>query len=183
MSMKIIIGLGNPDKKYELTRHNIGFMAINALAKKLGLTWKTNKKFQAEICQSGNFILAKPQTFMNESGKSARTIMSFYKLLPKKLGILKIKNSDLSTNLTVIHDDVDIDLGKYKISVDSRSAGHKGVESIICQLKTKNFTRIRVGSKTKAINKIPVEKFVLQKLEKEELTIINSLINKIISEI
>ena len=181
--MKIIIGLGNPGKKYENTRHNVGFAAVEALVEKIGSSWENNKKFQAEICHSGDTILVKPQTFINNSGQSVQAILSYYKLLPKKLGMFKIKDSDLSEILTVIHDDIDISLGKHKISVDSRSAGHRGVQSIINHLKTKNFTRIRIGIRTEMANRMPADQFVLQKFRGEELKIIDGLINKIISEI
>jgi len=174
--MHIIIGLGNPGDKYKLTRHNAGFMALDYLAKKQGEAWQSNKKFNAEIIKSGDILLAKPQTFMNNSGQTAQAIMSFYKLLPRKLGLLTAKNSDLSEILTVIHDDIDIDLGKYKTAINSGSAGHKGINSIINQLKTKNFKRIRIGIRTKKVSQIPTDKFVLQKFSAEELQIINNLI-------
>ena len=103
--------------------------------------------------------------------------------MPKKLGILKTANVDLSEILTVIHDDLDIELGKYKISIDSRSAGHRGVESIIDYLKTKNFKRIRIGICSPMLEKIPADKFVLQKFSDEEKAIIHPLISKIVGEI
>ncbi|MFA4833672.1 MAG: aminoacyl-tRNA hydrolase [Patescibacteria group bacterium] len=181
--MNIILGLGNPGKKYELTRHNVGFMAVDALAKKSGGNWETNKKFQAEICQTGNTIFVKPQTFMNNSGQSVQAVLAYYKLLPKKLGVFKVKDSNLSEILTVIHDDIDIALGKYKISVDSRSAGHKGVESIINHLKTKNFKRVRIGIRAEIAGKIPAEKFVLEKFRQEELKIIDKIIENLSAEI
>ncbi|MFH0923966.1 MAG: aminoacyl-tRNA hydrolase [Candidatus Falkowbacteria bacterium] len=191
--MKIIVGLGNPGEKYKLTRHNAGFMAVDAMAEKYNSAWKFNKKFNADITspqpspsqgegESGRLILAKPQAFMNNSGQAVQAILSYYKLLPKKLGIIKTKNSDLSNILTVIHDDIDIELGKYKISTDSRSAGHNGVQSIINHLKTKNFKRIRIGIKTDLAEKMPTEKFVLQKFDAKEMEIINNLILEIIAE-
>lgn len=167
--MKIIAGLGNPEKKYELTRHNAGFMAVDVLAKELGESWKKEKKFNTEIIKTGDIILAKPLTYMNLSGEAVQKILSYYKLNVK--------------DLIVIHDDIDIALGKYKISADSRSAGHNGVQSIIDALGTKNFKRIRVGIKTEKKEKIPVDKFVLQKFKKEELEIINQITKKIINEI
>jgi len=181
--MQIIVGLGNPGKKYKLTRHNIGFMAVDALAERLGLTWQNNKKFLAEIAKDNDIILVKPLTFMNNSGQAVQGILSFYKLLPKKFGLLTAKDADLSSVLTVIHDDLDIDLGKYKISLDSRSAGHKGVESIIDRLKTKKFTRVRIGIKTNNLEKIPPEKFVLQNFANQEKEIIDQLILKRIEKI
>ena len=180
--MEIIVGLGNPGKKYKLTRHNIGFMAIDALAKRLDLTWQNNKKFSAEVAKNNNTILVKPLTFMNNSGQAVQAILSFYKLLPKKFGLLKTADADLSEILTVIHDDLDIELGKYKISLDSRSAGHKGVQSIINQLKTKNFKRIRIGIKAPELEKIPADKFILQKFSQEELKIIKSVILSLLND-
>ena len=116
---------------------------------------------------------------MNNSGESVQAVMSYYKLLPKTLGIINKKNCDLSDILTVVHDDLDIKLGEYKTSVDSRSAGHKGVESIINHLKTKNFKRIRVGVKTQMLDNIPAEKFVLQKFNEEEMEKINSILEEV----
>ena len=170
--MHIIVGLGNPGEQYKNTRHNTGFMAVNALALKLGLNWQANKKFKAETAYSQELILIKPQDFMNNSGFSVVAVLSYYKLLQPD-------NAELSKILTVIHDDLDIEFSKYKISLDSRSAGHKGVESIINRLKTKNFRRVRIGIKTPELKKIPTDKFVLQKFSNEEKNIINQLILKI----
>ena len=95
--------------------------------------------------------------------------MKLLSRLPKKLGLLQKKDSNLSGVFTVIHDDLDIELGKYKISVDSRSAGHNGVQSIINHLKTKNFKRIRIGIKNKKPAQMPAKQYVLQKFNEEEL--------------
>jgi PTH1 family peptidyl-tRNA hydrolase len=177
--MEIIIGLGNPGQEYENTRHNAGFMLVDKLVAEAGASWTENKKFKALIAEAGGIIFVKPQTFMNLSGESVAAILSYYKLLPKTLGILKSKDADLSEILTVAHDDIDIELGKYKISTDSRSAGHRGVQSIIDRLKTKNFKRIRIGVKSEAHGRIPTEKFVLMRFSEEE----KEKINKIISDI
>lgn len=175
--------MGNPGEKYKLTRHNAGFMAVDAIAVRHGSAWRYDKKFKAEICDIENIILLKPQAFMNNSGQAVQAILSYYKLLPKKFGIIKAKNSDLSNIITVIHDDIDIELGKYKISVNSRGGGHKGVESIINSLKTKNFKRIRIGIKTETADKIPVEKFVLQKFNEEEIKIIDNIIANLAAQL
>lgn len=177
--MRIIVGLGNPGEQYKNTRHNTGFMAVDALASELGLKWETNKKFKAETAGGSGLILIKPQTFMNNSGFSTAAVLAYYKLLPKKLGILKAAKADLSKILTVVHDDLDLELGKYKISVNSRSAGHRGVESVINQLKTKNFRRFRIGIRTP--RKCGANKFVLQKFNEAEKDIINRLLAKIAS--
>lgn len=160
--MDIIIGLGNPGLPYKHTRHNAGFMVMDALARKLGLKWKNNVKIKAEEAKGHDIILIKPLTFMNDSGPAAAAALSYYKLTPAEL--------------TVIHDDLDIELGKFKISADRGSAGHKGVQSIISRLKTKNFKRFRIGIKTPALEKIPVDKFVLKKFGKEEMKIIKEVI-------
>jgi PTH1 family peptidyl-tRNA hydrolase len=177
--MKIIVGLGNPGQEYENTRHNAGFMLVDKLAHDAGAIWKFNKHFKAELAESRGVFFVKPQAFMNDSGVAVALVLSYYKLLPKTLGILKAKGADLSQILTVIHDDLDIEFGTYKISVDSRSAGHKGVQSIIDHLKTKNFRRIRLGIKSADRGQIPADKFVLMKFNAEEKEKINNLIKTI----
>ncbi len=176
--MKIIVGLGNPGEKYELTRHNAGFLAVDALARKYEAGWRRSKKFNAETADIPGVTLLKPLTFMNNSGLAVRAVMSFYKLLPA-FAFLRSSGGDLSEVLTVIHDDIDIDLGKYKISAASGSAGHKGVESIIRHLKTKKFRRLRLGIRTDYSQNIPTEKFVLQRFSKEEINIVKKITQKI----
>ncbi len=178
--MKIIAGLGNPGEKYKKTRHNAGFILLDTLIEKKGSNWEFNKKLGAQICQDGETLYVKPQDFMNNSGFSINKVLSFYKLLPTKL-FKKVKNSNLSETLTIVHDDVDISLGRHKISTNSRSAGHNGVQSIINHLKTKNFKRIRIGV-LGSKEQIPLEKYVLQKFSPEELEIIEKVNKKIIEE-
>jgi len=181
--MRIIVGLGNPGREYANTRHNAGFLLVDALAQKLELTWQTGKKLQAEIAKNGEIILVKPLTFMNNSGKAVKAVMLYYKLLPRTLGLLTKHITDLSSVLTVVHDDLDIGLGKYKISVNSRSAGHKGVESIIKYLKTRNFKRIRIGIHANVIEKIPDEKYVLGNFSRPELEKIEKLNDEILDKL
>lgn len=175
----LIAALGNPGEKYNKTRHNVGFIFLDKLAKQLNLAWTENKKLKCQIIKDGNLILAKPLTYMNNSGEAIQAIMSYYKMLPKKLGF-KTKNSDLSKNLLVIHDDLDIEFNKYKFSVDSRSAGNNGVQSIIHHLNTKNFKRLRLGTKTDLLKHISAKDFVLQRFSTEEQVTLNKLINDII---
>ncbi len=181
--MKIIVGLGNPGEKHKTTRHNIGFILLDYIIKEKGLKWESNKKFNAQICKDGETIYVKPLTFMNNSGQSVQAIMGFYNMLPKKMGIVKVKNSDLSNNLTIIHDDLDIELGKYKIATNSRSAGHNGVQSIINHLKTKNFRRIRIGIKGDKPKQMPIPAYVLQKFSLDELDKIKNKFTEITSDI
>lgn len=181
--MKIIVGLGNPGKIYEMTRHNLGFLVVEALAEKLGLVWQEKSKWQAQIAKTSDLILVKPISLMNNSGQSVAKVLSYFKLLPKRFGLVLSKNIDLSKVLTVVHDDLDISLGKYKISVGSRSAGHKGVQSIIEQLKTKNFTRWRFGIYTAAAEKLLAEKYVLENFSQAELKMLAPLIDKVVNQL
>ncbi|MFH1226237.1 MAG: aminoacyl-tRNA hydrolase [bacterium] len=161
--MKLIIGLGNPGKKYEKTRHNVGWLVLDDLKKKLNLHppaggWQEKKKFQALMAEGENLILAKPLTYMNESGRTARLIADYYKIKP--------------ADTWVIHDDLDIPLGKIKTKVGGSSAGHKGVQSIIDYLKTSDFNRVRIGIQPIGGQKEPSEGLVLKKfglLEKNKI--------------
>lgn len=175
--MHLIVGLGNPGEKYANNRHNLGFMALDIL---LGdVKWRFEKKFNGLIYEEGDKVYLKPQTFMNNSGKAVHDLLSYYNLLPKKLGIFAKKDVDLSDTLTVIHDDIDLELGKWKMVSDSRSGGNNGVQSIINHLKTKKFRRLKVGVKNELLrNQIPAEKFVLQNFNQEE----KELIKKILKE-
>jgi PTH1 family peptidyl-tRNA hydrolase len=176
--MKFIIGLGNPGEQYSKTRHNVGWLALDYL---LGpVKWQENKKFAALVHEDPIFTYVKPLTFMNASGESARKILDFYGFLPKKLGLFGKKDLDLRENLIVIQDDLDIEFGKFKIAEDSSSAGHRGIQSIIDQLKTKRFTRIRFGIKNSYLkNPIPSDKFVLQNFMPDELNAMPKIFDQI----
>ena len=119
--MQIIIGLGNPGEKYGNTRHNIGFMILDEMAEKLEATFHLKKGFNSEIIDleynHTTVKLVKPQTYMNDSGLAVSKIKNFYKVS--------------SRNILVVHDDVDLALGKIRIQLDGSSAGHKGIQSII----------------------------------------------------
>ncbi len=163
--ISLIIGLGNPGKKYQKTRHNIGWRVIDALAKKLKSTdFKEKKKLYALISRSKHIILAKPLTFMNNSGQSVKAIADYYQIP--------------SQNIIVIHDEIDLPLGKIKLQKNIGSAGHKGVDSVINKLKTKDFKRIRIG--IRPMRDVDVEKFVLGKFSQIEEKIIKKTIKKII---
>ena len=171
--MKLIIGLGNPDEKFEKTRHNAGFLIVDeiALSSKYQVS-NTQSKFNAKISNGiindKKIILAKPQTFMNNSGQAVKAIVDYYKID--------------SENIIVIHDDLDIPLGEYKISKNKNSGGHKGVQSIIDHLGTKDFSRARIGIMIEN-KKTPTEKFVLEKFSKEEMEVVNGVIEEIKNEI
>jgi len=199
-----LIGLGNPGKKYESTRHNAGFMALDAFARELDLAWQENKKCQALIAkhyypeamketgETASCLLAKPQTFMNLSGESVQKILAYHSASPllsrRDVGDealtrkVKSEEKNLDDSLTVIHDDLDIEFGQYRISTDARAAGHNGVQNIIDRLGTKNFRRIRIGIKPPADNLIPAEKYVLQNFSEQELKTIAEVISRIKKE-
>ncbi len=177
--MITIVGLGNPGVKYKKTRHNVGFMATDHLAQMYDVLFNMEKKFKAMSARLPFATLLKPETYMNNSGESVRAFLAYYKQIPKKYGVLKQKDVDFSDKLVVIHDDLDIELGEYKVSMDSRSGGHKGVESIILHLKTKKFKRIRIGIKP-FDNKIEIKNYVLEKFSPNELSKINVIIKKVI---
>ena len=142
--MKIIVGLGNPGKEYKNTRHNAGWLVLDALAKKLEIgNWKLKKKFKVEIaeveCEREKVVLVKPQTFMNDSGMAVAKIVK----------LLNCQMVELSQDLWLVHDDLDLELGEIKIVRDRGAGGHHGVESVINHLKIQDFIRFRIGIRTK----------------------------------
>ena len=133
--MYIIVGLGNPKSEYKNTRHNIGFDVIDVLSDKYNIATET-KKHKA-LCGKGiiegqKVVLAMPQTYMNLSGESIRELVDYYKI-------------NVETELIVIFDDVSLDLGMLRVRKHGTAGGHNGMKSIISQLGTENFMRIRVG--------------------------------------
>ncbi len=133
--MFVIVGLGNPGKKYENTRHNAGFMAIDALADKYGI--RVEEKKHKAICGTGviegvKVLLIKPQTFMNVSGESVRAVMDFYKIDPEE-------------EMLVIYDDISLSPGNIRIRKKGSAGGHNGIKSLIAHAGTENFMRIKVG--------------------------------------
>lgn len=132
--MKLIVGLGNPGDKYKDTRHNVGFDVLDKLAHELGsvdVRWEHSVKHNAVIAKVGEVVLVKPQTFMNGSGVAVGSLVHFYKLTP--------------ADVWVIHDDLDLPMGKIRIRSGGASAGHHGIDSIIAALKTDAFLRFRLG--------------------------------------
>lgn len=167
--MIIIVGLGNPGQKFKSTRHNAGFMVLDNFAEKNNFPeFALQKKYEALVSESvisrERIILAKPQTFMNESGKTAREI-------------LKNNKSQLN-NFVIVHDDIDLPSGKIKIVKERGSAGHKGVESIIKNIGNNGLIRIRVGVCPKNGKPKNPENFVIKNFTKEEREVIDKAINK-----
>lgn len=154
--IKLIIGLGNPDEEYADTYHNIGHLAVDFLNQ------------HAETNETNKLMKLKAKTYMNESGRFVLRIL-------KKSGVKP-------TELLIIHDDIDIELGKYKISFGRGSAGHKGVESIIKYLKTKKIWRLRIGiakQPADAAQKIKAEELVLKKINRINREKLNTVFKEI----
>ena len=159
--MKIIIGLGNPGNEYKNTRHNVGFYYLDLFANKYNLTFKEkyNGLYVKTIINDEDVILLKPLTYMNLSGECVIKFVNYY----------KIKNEDI----LVIHDDLDIDIGRIKLKENGSSGGHNGIKSIIDNLNTEQFKRLKIGiSKNKLYD---TKDYVLGKFSKEEIEIIKSL--------
>lgn len=164
--MTVIIGLGNPGNKYELTRHNVGFRVIDVLCEKHNI--KLNKLKHKALYGDGSIkgervILAKPQTFMNSSGESVRDIVEWYKL-PHE-------------NLIVIYDDVDLPAGTVRIRPEGSAGTHNGMRSVIYQLQSDSFPRIRIG-----IGKAPegwdLADYVLSKFTAEDFPLVKESIER-----
>ena len=170
--MKIIVGLGPPGKEYENTRHNIGFMVLDSYAKKENLNFskkKFNGVYAEKIIGTEKVIFLKPQSFMNLSGEVIGQFVQFFKVSLE--------------NVLVIHDDMDIDLGKYKLKPKGSSGGHNGLKNIALHLKTENYYRLKIGiSRNKNFD---IKDYVLGKFSKEEIIVLESILkdtNNIIND-
>src|SRR5688572_23476870 len=167
--MKLIVGLGNPGEKYARTRHNVGFIALDAYAKKHGLKWDEKKKFRAWIGEIGGdgdrLLLAKPTTFMNASGEAARKLVDFYNLGQH--------------DVLVIHDDADMEFGKLRLVRGGNDGGHQGVASLH-QHGIRDTWRLKVGVSNE--DRIPGEAidFVLKRFNASEKAKLPQLVAKAI---
>ncbi len=163
---KIIVGLGNPGPKYKKTRHNIGFIVIEHLAETYQLKFHLGKKsFKSETASGtidhSKVLLVKPLTYMNKSGEAVAAILNFYKNKPE--------------DILVIHDDLDLPLGRIRIVKGGGAGGHNGIRSIITHLGTQNFPRLRIGI-GRPHNETPVENYVLSPFSKEEWSLLEKII-------
>lgn len=159
--MKCIVGLGNPGKKYESTRHNIGFTVIDELAKRhhTDLSQVKHKAmYTIETIDGEKVMLIKPQTFMNLSGEAVRPLMEYYKIAVE--------------DVVVVYDDLDIPVGKLRLREKGGHGGHNGIRSLIQHLGTKEFKRVRIGV-GRPTNAQAVVDYVLKPFAKEETTEIN----------
>lgn len=175
--MHLIVGLGNPGDKYHNTRHNLGFEALELFRHKEALgEWQLEDKFKSEVVKQGDLIFARPQTFMNRSGLAVKKLADYYKIPAK--------------NIIVLHDELDIVLGHIKIRLGGSDAGHHGVESVMNELGTDQFIRVRLGiGNLKALsgehksNSFQAEKYVLETFLPNESSKIKAMLKRTIKAI
>lgn len=165
--MKLVVGLGNKGREYENTRHNMGFMLIDRYLQYKNITDKFKEKFNAIYIETTinneKVIFIKPMTYMNNSGIAVRAFIDFYKL-----------NSE---DILVISDDLDLDLGKFRLRRNGSSGGHNGLKSIISHLGTDNFKRLRIGISN---DEDDVINYVLSKFSKKELNEIDTMFDTLV---
>ncbi len=167
--MYLLVGLGNPGEKYTMTRHNAGFIALDYLAVKNGLVF-CDSKWPAEIIETALWqtplLLLKPQTYMNLSGEALALVVSSYQLSPRRV--------------IVIHDDIDLPLGRIKIVAKGGDGGHRGIRSIIERLGSRDFQRIKIGigrgQESETFRSAPVERYVLSEFAQAERLLLDEVL-------
>ena len=163
---QLIVGLGNPEPKYDKTRHNIGFEAVDALARTWQISLSENRRFQA-LCgegrspNGGKIRLLKPLTYMNRSGQAIRAAIDWYKLPPE--------------SVLIIYDDMDLPVGRLRLRLSGSAGGHNGMKSAIAHLGTQNFPRLRIGIGKSSPDKETVS-YVLGKFSPEETRIMSEVL-------
>lgn len=160
--MKLIVGLGNPTKEYEGTRHNVGFEVIDYLVEKYGIpldTLKHKGMYGKGMIEGTGVILLKPMTFMNLSGECVSQVANYFKIQPE--------------DIIVIYDDINLDVGRLRIRKKGSAGGHNGIKNMILHLNTEDFPRVRVGVGMKPAH-MDLAKYVLSRFSKDELPLMQS---------
>ncbi len=163
--MRLIVGLGNPGKKYSNTKHNIGFMSLNAYAEVNKIKYKKSIKFTSEIAKLDKAILIKPKTYMNNSGLAIRKVAKYYNITPE--------------NILIIFDDLNVPLAKIRLRFNGSAGGHNGIKSTIAHLQTQDFKRLRVGIGRNSSKEMKIDvlsdfsKQEVKELEKTKIDILN----------
>jgi PTH1 family peptidyl-tRNA hydrolase len=162
MSISLVVGLGNPGRRYARTRHNLGWVVLDALARKHGLAWQQAPAFEAELARwevapGRTRWLAKPLTFMNESGRAAGALARYYQLP--------------AAAVAAVYDEVALEVGRRKVSVSGSAGGHHGVASLLAHLGD-GFARYRLGIGPRQPPEMDLKDFVLTQFSPEQLTII-----------
>ncbi len=175
--MKLIVGLGNPGEKYEKTRHNVGFMAVEALRERLKLgDFRNESKFKAEVAR-GEFskekiIIMRPQTFMNLSGEAVQLVKQFYKVA--------------SEDVWLVYDDVDLELGTLRIRMEGSPGHHNGMKSVLQTMATETLTRFRLGVESRGVvapSQQDLSSFVLEPFRNEEIPQVNEMIGAFVEAV
>lgn len=166
----LIVGLGNVGEKYSNTRHNVGFLVVDAIARDYSVSFSHKKKMSADVAEtsssSGKLVLVKPTTFMNRSGEAVQKVIAWLK--PQEV--------------IVVHDDADLEFGDVRVKESGGSAGHNGINSIIESIG-KEFTRVRVGIGRPENDRVPLEDWVLGKWSESEKEKLPEIIKKTIAQI
>ena len=170
---RLIVGLGNPEPKYEKTRHNIGFEAVDALARRGQISWSENRRFQGWFGEGTRFKgsklhLLKPLTYMNRSGQAIRAVMDWYKLPPE--------------SVLIIYDDMDLPLGRLRLRLSGSAGGHNGMKSAIAHLGTQNFPRLRIGIGKSSQDKGSIS-HVLGKFSVQEAELISKVLELVVETV
>jgi len=160
--MHILVGLGNPGRKYSDTKHNFGFWVLNRFTEKRFLTFQAGKGDYL-LAKKGDLICIKPTSFMNNSGMPVLDVKQFFKVEPNQL--------------LVVYDDIDLPLGTIRLRDGGGTGGHKGIESIIYQIQSENFNRLRIGIATDDDMR-PAERYVLSPFKDEQKESVNEMIEK-----
>ncbi|MBW4544539.1 MAG: aminoacyl-tRNA hydrolase [Symplocastrum torsivum CPER-KK1] len=170
---QLIVGLGNPEAKYEKTRHNIGFDAVDALAKRSQISWNENRRFQAlfgegQASRVDKLRLLKPLTYMNRSGQAIRAATDWYKLPPE--------------SVLIIYDDMDLPVGRLRLRLSGSAGGHNGMKSAIAHLGTQNFPRLRIGIGKSGTDKDTVS-HVLGKFSPQETQLMSEVLQVVVDAV
>jgi PTH1 family peptidyl-tRNA hydrolase len=170
---QLIVGLGNPEPKYDKTRHNIGFEAVDALARTWQISWSENRRFQSFIGEgrgaNGDKVrLLKPLTYMNRSGQAIRSATDWYKLPPE--------------STLIIYDDMDLSVGRLRLRLSGSAGGHNGMKSAIAHLGTQNFPRLRIGIGKSRADKDSVS-HVLGKFSAEETQMMSEVLQLVVDAV
>lgn len=162
--MWVIVGLGNPGASYAKTRHNIGFVVVDGIAERYGIKFKEKAFYRAGtgLIEDYDVVLVEPLTFMNRSGLAVKDALRKHGALPE--------------NLIVVHDDIDMETGKLKLRKKASSGGHRGVESIIQAVGTKEFIRVKIGVGRN--EDMAVEDYVLGKFSKQDIPFVRDAVSR-----
>jgi PTH1 family peptidyl-tRNA hydrolase len=163
--MKLVVGLGNPGRKYQKTRHNIGFICADAYARTIGESFSISKKFHGEVLKTHNLILLKPHTYMNLSGQSVKAAMDYYNIA--------------IDDVLIIHDDIDLPTAKLRLRYQGSAGGHNGLKSIISHVQTDQFKRVKFGVDQSP--KMDSKVYVLKPFKKSEIKNVKESINQTVS--